>query len=931
MHRMGAAKLNCLMALEVLERFIQGGWQDVHAWEPLANGQLLSILGHLVASAGASSNQNDCLSTLDRLCQLLNDSRMVGQLRLYYIADDGVDVERICRNSCAPGALAQAAIVLKRSECSQTNALAELLALWHKAGELLANKQLAAPMTTGPLERDYSNVRETAVEVAKKLDWPLESLQCWTDLLFGVQKRHSGLHIRIPIIGITPSQEGVLGDLLLVKLEGAEGELIEDPELALLPLRSDLLICIAEQHHRYGASANIMWGIRIRSADGNAEKRSPWTALGDKTIGAAAAVGFHLLANNAHYDESCAIIAGAGRKAADPFEDQLAPVAGLRPCLRAIPVWNREHPEAAIRSIGVAAANAVPSRISRIAGIKTAHLWSVGEALDFCRQSTANPTSQHKDWLHRFRNWFQSIARPIIILFYFLLIVWFLLGLVRLALPGQVPNSGQVLLWPFCGFIVTLMSLFFRSVQPRLIGLNRIPLYLPIVLGVSIWLAMLSLIGFVSLSHPGRRDPLVLLASALNGLLLFLAYRPLRERKSVQSPTSRACGPRRTITLGRYFVPGLWILIAANALNCPLIPILATLLPWKHGHLRLQLLPLWGVWMIVNIDALHQAHRRYASARIGMIATLLLAFYGLTLVWVFMLLRSLSPVGLYLGVMLLLALLPLRFTKETLGARVTREAEPAIWSVIDGIAQAAGQRPPDVLYTVAEVNAYAGRVRGRNALTLGLPMMAILRTSELRAVIAHEFGHYRADDTTWAVRIYRCRRAIDNVLERFRTLEEMLPRRCQLALLRPSVRLMSFPFVVYKALFHRALKDVVQAQEYSADLFAGAVAGPASLCNALRAVERASKAFDGYWRETVLPIIKVGYRPHLSEGFLSYLPNDKGIGYTERKRVTTSVGFAALDFHPSIESRLSNLDIESDSNYTEWKTDAPAIELSNTR
>jgi Zn-dependent protease with chaperone function len=87
------------------------------------------------------------------------------------------------------------------------------------------------------------------------------------------------------------------------------------------------------------------------------------------------------------------------------------------------------------------------------------------------------------------------------------------------------------------------------------------------------------------------------------------------------------------------------------------------------------------------------------------------------------------------------------------GPELERANHPRLFAENDRIAGLAGQAGPSVVYLLPDVNAFVTQRGGflglgsRRVLGLGLPLLQILSVSELRAVLAHEFGHYHAGDT----------------------------------------------------------------------------------------------------------------------------------------------------------------------------------------
>src|SRR5436190_1994303 len=82
------------------------------------------------------------------------------------------------------------------------------------------------------------------------------------------------------------------------------------------------------------------------------------------------------------------------------------------------------------------------------------------------------------------------------------------------------------------------------------------------------------------------------------------------------------------------------------------------------------------------------------------------------------------------------------------------------------VADATGSAMPREVYLAPDVNAGVAHIGGfagigaRPIMIVGLPLMAALTRSELRGVIAHEFGHYAGGETRLAPVVYRTREAI---------------------------------------------------------------------------------------------------------------------------------------------------------------------------
>lgn len=199
-----------------------------------------------------------------------------------------------------------------------------------------------------------------------------------------------------------------------------------------------------------------------------------------------------------------------------------------------------------------------------------------------------------------------------------------------------------------------------------------------------------------------------------------------------------------------------------------------------------------------------------------------------------------------------------RFTPP--GPELLPAAHPELFQLIGCVAQATAQAPPAHVYATLEVNAWVterGGIMGfgaRRVMGLGLPLLQGLTVPELRAVVAHEFGHYHRGDTRLGPWIYKTRAAIER----------------SLASLDPDSWL-RLPFVAYSRLFLRLTSAVSRHQEFAADALAARIAGPAAVASGLRKLAGLDAAFNGFWDHEFAPILLSARRPPLAAGFAAFL------------------------------------------------------------
>jgi Zn-dependent protease with chaperone function len=78
------------------------------------------------------------------------------------------------------------------------------------------------------------------------------------------------------------------------------------------------------------------------------------------------------------------------------------------------------------------------------------------------------------------------------------------------------------------------------------------------------------------------------------------------------------------------------------------------------------------------------------------------------------------------------------------GRGLNPKRAPELFDVLRGVARQAHQKMPRAVYLFKEPNAFVGN-RGLflgQAMGLGLPLFDVLTVDELRAIVAHEFGHH---------------------------------------------------------------------------------------------------------------------------------------------------------------------------------------------
>lgn len=248
---------------------------------------------------------------------------------------------------------------------------------------------------------------------------------------------------------------------------------------------------------------------------------------------------------------------------------------------------------------------------------------------------------------------------------------------------------------------------------------------------------------------------------------------------------------------------------------------------------------------------------------------------------------------------ILWSIMPRRDRFEAPGPRLLPARHPKLFAMIQGVASATKQAPPDEVYLVGDINAWVGQrggiagAGGHRVMGLGLPLLQTLTVSELRAVLAHEFGHYHGGDTKLGRFVHQTRAAIGRTLGN----------------LGAHGSVLQAPFLWYGRLFLRVSHAVSRRQELAADQLAAQVAGARPLAEGLKKIHAMGPAFGYYWSNEVIPVLRAGFVPPLGAGFERFVSGEIGRKAltAARERSTGETG-DVFDTHPPLRDRLQALD-----------------------
>jgi heat shock protein HtpX len=313
-------------------------------------------------------------------------------------------------------------------------------------------------------------------------------------------------------------------------------------------------------------------------------------------------------------------------------------------------------------------------------------------------------------------------------------------------------------------------------------------------------------------------------------------------------------------------------------------------------------------------DRLMKARSQSVGLRAVLALGLMIGFYALALglagalLWVPYAVFAYAqriPVKLALGCLvgagiILWSVMPRRDRFEAPGPELEPRRHPKLFAMIRGVASATKQEMPAEVYLVGDMNAWVAHRGGfmgkgaRGIMGLGLPLLQTLSVSELRAVLAHEFGHYHGGDTKLGRFVYTTRAAIGRTLEN----------------LGRHGSILQLPFIWYGRVFLRVSHAVSRRQELAADQLAAHVVGARPLAEGLKKIHAAAPAFGYYWSNEVAPVLHAGFVPPLAAGFQQFVAGEigqKALAAAREQSLQESDG-DVFDTHPPLRERLQALE-----------------------
>ncbi|MBX3154792.1 MAG: M48 family metallopeptidase [Deltaproteobacteria bacterium] len=214
---------------------------------------------------------------------------------------------------------------------------------------------------------------------------------------------------------------------------------------------------------------------------------------------------------------------------------------------------------------------------------------------------------------------------------------------------------------------------------------------------------------------------------------------------------------------------------------------------------------------------------------------------------------------------------------EPPGPEITAAEHPELFVEIRRIAQQTGQREPRHVYLVPEVNAFVAQRGGilgigsSRVMGIGLPLMRALQVDELRAVLAHEMGHFYGGDTKLGPFIYKTRSGLIRTVVNLTRAQHSVSEAGAYSLIFTVVQA---PFRGFLVAYLRLSQAISRAQEISADEVAVRAEGKRALIGGLKKSHAAALAHHLYMNNEVAPLVDAGHLPEVGDGFSRYLKTE---------------------------------------------------------
>jgi Zn-dependent protease with chaperone function len=216
------------------------------------------------------------------------------------------------------------------------------------------------------------------------------------------------------------------------------------------------------------------------------------------------------------------------------------------------------------------------------------------------------------------------------------------------------------------------------------------------------------------------------------------------------------------------------------------------------------------------------------------------------------------------GVLILIFLIKFIFKKHSIDishlTEISREQQPQLFKMIDEIAIEADTTFPKRIYLAADVNAsvfYDSSIMSmflpiKKNLHIGIGLINTVTVSELRAILAHEFGHFSQRTMKVGSYVYNTNKIIHNMLYDNESFDRLVEKWAGMSgyfliFVYPSVWIIRRIQSILQKIYHHVNLNYLslsREMEFHADEVAAHIAGSAPLISALLRMELADQSLQ---------------------------------------------------------------------------------------
>jgi len=251
-----------------------------------------------------------------------------------------------------------------------------------------------------------------------------------------------------------------------------------------------------------------------------------------------------------------------------------------------------------------------------------------------------------------------------------------------------------------------------------------------------------------------------------------------------------------------------------------------------------------------------------------------------------------------------------------MGVPLSPETHPDIFSFVTRLAEKLGARTPDHIVVGLEPNYYVtsssvqligeGKKLSGETLFLSLPLSRILSKEELSAVIGHELGHFRGQDTYYSQKFSPVYAGLTSAISSMDASEEDAGPATIARL--PALVLLSFMMDV----FHNNISAISRDREFEADRAATEVAPAQALGTSLLKISLYASLWNDLQESIIERMQKRKFTRNMSRLFSSKIQYD--INKDALPEIAQKISLETIshptDSHPPTANRLKALAVE---------------------